>query len=760
MPCLLLLLAVPARAQQRGTGPKEPHIGYVFPAGLRIGTAAEVTVGGEFLDGTKDCLVSGSGIRVEPLRFNRPLTMKRQKELREYLDEARKKLTTSGTAAAPGRRWGNQGFITRSLTEAGASEEEIAKFLKMRKDRTDPKKQTNPQLSESMTFKVEVDPTAAPGPREIRLTTANGASNPLSFCVGRLPEQVLDKQLTEKQEEPPPNVTPTVVLPAVLNGQILPGQVDHYQFHATRGVRLVIAVQARDLIPYLADAVPGWFQPVVALYDSKGIEMAYAANYKFSPDPIFSYNVPETGDYHLEIRDALYRGREDFVYRITVGEVPFITSIFPMGGHPGVPTNVEVTGWNMTRQKAIVKPSAGEGIYPVPELSNGLVIGDVPFARDALPEVMEKEPNGDIGSAQKVPFPVIVNGRIDKPGDVDVYAISCAMGQRVVAEVTARRLGSPLDSYLRITNAAGRQLAFNDDYEDTSAALITHKADSYLLFTASAAGVYYVHVADAQRHGGDDYRYRLRISSPQPDFVLRMAPSAINGKPGEVVPVTFFATRKDGFSAEIKLVVEKNSGKVTLNGGVIPAGQDKVRATLLFPTDPPHKPFTISITGHATEDGRALSHPATPADDMLQAFLIHHVVPAKEALVVVTGSGRGGRPAATITSHLPVVIPIGGTSRVVLAYPGRGPLAADTQMKFTISDPPEGISIASTAPSPGGVALVIKADPAKAKLGLRGNLIIGTEMEQTVPAANGKAATTHRWPVGYLPAIPFEVGMR
>ena len=34
---------------------------------------------------------------------------------------------------------------------------------------------------------------------------------------------------------------------------------------------------------------------------------------------------------------AIYRGREDFVYRITIGELPFVTSIFPLGGRAGEP---------------------------------------------------------------------------------------------------------------------------------------------------------------------------------------------------------------------------------------------------------------------------------------------------------------------------------------------------------------------------------------------------------------------------------------
>ena len=49
----------------------------------------------------------------------------------------------------------------------------------------------------------------------------------------------------------------------------------------------------------------------------------------------------------IEIKDSIYRGREDFVYRITVGELPFVTSVFPLGGPAGTPPKVELKGWNL-----------------------------------------------------------------------------------------------------------------------------------------------------------------------------------------------------------------------------------------------------------------------------------------------------------------------------------------------------------------------------------------------------------------------------
>ena len=73
--------------------PRDPHIGYVYPAGGQRGTAVEVLVGGQFLDGTNDVLISGGeGVRATVIKINKPLPRKRLTELRDYLEEARKKM--------------------------------------------------------------------------------------------------------------------------------------------------------------------------------------------------------------------------------------------------------------------------------------------------------------------------------------------------------------------------------------------------------------------------------------------------------------------------------------------------------------------------------------------------------------------------------------------------------------------------------------------------------------------------------------------
>ena len=133
-------------------------------------------------------------------------------------------------------------------------------------------------------------------------------------------------------------------LPVLLNGQIMPGDVDRFRFRARQGQQLTIETQARRLVPYLADAVPGWFQATLALYDGQGHEVAFADDYRFHPDPVLFYRILADGEYELEIHDSIYRGREDFVYRIAVSGQPFITQMFPLGGQSGVTTVASVSG--------------------------------------------------------------------------------------------------------------------------------------------------------------------------------------------------------------------------------------------------------------------------------------------------------------------------------------------------------------------------------------------------------------------------------
>ena len=81
-----------------------------------------------------------------------------------------------------------------------------------------------------------------------------------------------------------------------------------------------------------------------------------------------------------------------------------------------------------------------------------------PYIVGTLPEVMEKEPNDEPRKAQKIEgSTVVVNGKLEKNGDVDCFAVELKKGQTLVASLEAHdTLRSPMDGMLQVL--VGRRL--------------------------------------------------------------------------------------------------------------------------------------------------------------------------------------------------------------------------------------------------------------------------------------------------------------
>lgn len=744
-----LLLAVPAARAQR-----DPHIGYIYPAGGRSGATVEVTIGGQYLNGVTNVVLSGAGVRASSFKYVKPLKQNERNELNKKLREIQKKRQQQAKKKG-GKAWGGAGLgkLPHDIRDVDVEKLSLKGIAELRKVLSDPKKQPNAQIDERVILRLRLAANTPPGARELRLRTRAGLSNPMPFYVG---------QLTELREQEPNDRTAggsiVKALPATLNGQIMPGDVDRFRFEARKGQDIVIATRARELVPYLADAVPGWFQAVVALYDAEGKEVAFTDDFRFNPDPVLLYSVPVDGAYELEIRDSIYRGREDFVYRVDIGQLPFVTSIFPLGGQRGKSTTVEATGWNLASARVTLATRDRQpGIHTMCVRKSTRFSNPVTYALDTLPERAESEPNDDSKSAQPVKISTVVNGRMLRPGDWDVYRLEGRAGQAIVAEVHARRLGSPLDSVLRLTDSKGQTVAVNDDHVDKGAGLTTHHADSLLYAKLKTSGRYYLHIGDAQNKGGPAYAYRLRISPPRAEFALRVVPSAINARVGTVVPLTVHAMRDVGFSGDIELKLKDAPQGFLLSGGWVPEGKDSVRVTLTLPPRVPKEPVRLSLEGIASVGGRQIRREAVAAEDVMQAFLYRHLVPAAD-LMVAGSPSKWSPPPIKLASRSPVRIPVGGTVQVRYRSTGK---YKRTDVKVALNEPPEGVAIQDSTFVPGGMDLVLRADGEKSRVGVKGNLIVDMFTERPVKGKDGKPkGGTRRNPMGTLPAVPFEIVQR
>jgi hypothetical protein len=123
---------------------------------------------------------------------------------------------------------------------------------------------------------------------------------------------------------------------------------------------------------------------------------------------------------------------------------------------------------------------------------------------DRTPVTPEKEPNDGFKQAQQINLPVVIEGMIDRPRDVDVFRFSGKKGQKITAEVLAHRYGSTLDAMLTLYNAIGQQVAFNDD-------LGPETRDARLQAVLPADGDYLLVLIDAYDTGGPAHAYRLVV---------------------------------------------------------------------------------------------------------------------------------------------------------------------------------------------------------------------------------------------------------
>ena len=477
---------------------------------------------------------------------------------------------------------------------------------------------------------MTIGPTAELGQRDVRIITRNGISNRYRFFVDQLPEV--------SEVEPnndPAHATPLPALPVLINGRIEQSDQDFFRLSAKAGQTIVCSVQARAILPYLADAVPGWFDAVLSLQDAAGHTLLTVNGFRLKTDPVLIFHAPKDAEYVLVIRDVLYRGRADFVYRLSIGALPFITDVFPLGGRRGSTAALQLHGVNLPK-KSIPFPISGDS-NPRRSLSvtnNGLVSNQVVLAAGDYPEITETEPNDAIAQANRVELPVTINGRIQQSGDADYFIFSVKEKQRLAFEVHARRLDSPLDSILTLFNAVtGAEIAENDDNLDPAEPLMTHHADSRLVQTFATPGDYVVRIKDVEQKGGEEYAYRLSIGPPEPDFALRVTPSNPVAGQGDTAVLTVAALRKNGFSGEIALSIQGLPNGSVVSGTMIPANQDEGVITVTVPPNAPLGVSSPTIVGTGTIGGKPVVRRANPAETVMQAFFYTHNVFTSELLL-------------------------------------------------------------------------------------------------------------------------------
>ena len=322
-----------------------------------------------------------------------------------------------------------------------------------------------------VTAEVTIAADVPHGVHAFRLITPLGVSNLLRFAVSSLPE-VSDMSLSGPAAR-------KLTLPAALVGKLgKPGEVDEYGFDARAGEDLVFQVVARPLGSRL--------DSLVRLLDRERRVVAENNDFDLSRDSVLMWRVADAGRYTLTVEDVEHAGgAEGFEYRVYAGALPYLASVFPLGLRTGTEGTVATAGVNLgaapsLRVMADRAALIGRTIPVAVTASAGRTLNRKPMALGSHPEMVESEPNDDSAGAQALAIPSTVNGRIwsgsggrgrqgaagsedrakrDGGGpDRDLFRFRARKGQKLVFDVAAQQLDSPLDSVIEVVDATGRTI--------------------------------------------------------------------------------------------------------------------------------------------------------------------------------------------------------------------------------------------------------------------------------------------------------------
>lgn len=222
---------------------------------------------------------------------------------------------------------------------------------------------------------------------------------------------------------------------------------------------------------------------------------------------------------------------------------PNITYLYPAGAQRGTTVEVTVAGtidasakvWASGKGvsvenakgklKITVAKDAVPGTYWLRAYNAEGASGVRPFVVGTLPEVTEKDPNDDFKKPHQLDgSSYVVNGKLEKGGDVDCFAVNLKKGQTLVASLTAHdTLRSPMDGMLQILSADGFVLEENNDF---------HGLDPQIAYTAKNDGVYIARMyafpaspdASIRYFGSAACVYRLTLTtSAFADFAVPLA---------------------------------------------------------------------------------------------------------------------------------------------------------------------------------------------------------------------------------------------
>lgn len=446
-------------------------------------------------------------------------------------------------------------------------------------------------------------------------------------------------------EERGDDVTAPILLQEInvtICGVLGSAEHDRYAVALKSGQEIAVEVDAVRLGGELLDTV-------VSVVGPNGEVLARADdNPLFQQDPTLSFTAEQDGTYIIDLHESNYDGSENSYYAVHIGEFPAASAVYPAGGQIGTSLTIQSLGDTNRERFLSVELPADENQAKEFQLHDrqGTIIAPsaIPFRVSYFANVLETEPN-DQPNAQLPSFacPIAFNGILQTQGDIDCFAFQAELGQPLLVEAFANRIGSPADTVIAILDSRFETIAANDDWG-------SH--DSRIEFHPPQSGRYYLTVTDKLAAGGRDAVYRVELSPLQPS-------------------VTAFLPRPDRLSQQSQAIAIPQGNRVVARIGVRRQLVDgKVRMDLLdlpsgvqaSPIEIPPDQFWVPVVLEAKSDaslGAQLVNVKAiceSVDGEVEGQFEHVVDLVSESADQLFQSARVSRLPIAVTPPVPFVI--------------------------------------------------------------------------------------------------------
>ena len=469
----------------------DPYAGYIYPSGIQAGTTNRFIVGGQNMWRLCGMHFNCKGLRVldiKPVPGFAPPTGKQRLHLKNWLDGIAK-----GIKEEPPKpddphitEWRSNSWW-RALSSLDPLEISIVeRYLFTARNIL----QEAPSLRQMNIVTIAADADAKTGVYSSSIWSEAGISAPRPFLVTQLPHVAEPLFWPSHRTAPERAVVDATLSGVVLDGQVMPGETDVFRLRLSGGRRYSVKVIARELQPYVGDAVPGFFNPIVTIKDASGNVIASGDDEaRFRPDPLFDFKPLTPDVYTLEIHDVLYRGRADFVY------------------------SVEVSPYEEPTQSCLEKNKDDKGVLHF----SGII--DKPGAKG------------------------VCEFTVEKPGRRVFDVVARRKGSSLDPVLTLRKVSGdrPLMQWDDTTNKV---------FVGT---VPQGECDPVGEYDFREPGRYVAEISDRTGHGGEGYFWNLEIRRPTPGFEVYSTRSTLPLYRGRSLKVDFAIVRKEGFTGTVVL---------------------------------------------------------------------------------------------------------------------------------------------------------------------------------------------------------------